>query len=510
MSSKSGAKQQSLMRFSPAVSASYAKLSGISEIGGLYIKTSPKRGYQLVAAIDEITPVTSESTQTKAAEGTALPGEKSPVVGSINDLISGLRHRNIVKVGIVYAIVASMVMQLAELMFPRLLLPDWILTFVVILALLGFPIALVLAWASKASSEETATALQGGSAPLGKRGFHMLTISALVVAVAFLTYHLLNRSFSRSTADAVGAAQSDDEGQSLSQNLALVPIQANTIAVLPFSNMSQQPGDDYLSDGLAEEILTRLSDLPELNVAARTSSFLYKTNKASIQTIGQQLRVRHVLEGSVRRAADQVRITVKLVDAETGIYIWQSSHNKTMEDVISLQIEIAHRVVDGLELILSQQSRERLARRPTSNVDAYDYYLQARDYRRKPSTKPNLAAAEQLFNRALALDPTFAEAFAGLCSTHLSQYIHTKAMEEFRHAERACQRAVALDNNSATVHIAFGNLHRRQGNYIEAEKALRTAMMLNPNSVEAFVRLAQTLAGQQEIDKAENFFRQGY
>jgi adenylate cyclase len=212
--------------------------------------------------------------------------------------------------------------------------------------------------------------------------------------------------------------------------------------VLPFVNMSGDEDDEFFSDGLTEETISLLADLAELRVAARTSSFYYKGKDYRIPDVARRLSVDVVLEGSVRRQRDQVRITAQLIDANSESIVWTGTYDRRLDDIFIIQRDIAREVAGALELILSSRSEDRLQRPYTDSVEAYDAYLKARAALRQPKSEATFRAAVDHLQRALELDPDFAQAYAALCRARLEQYDLTRTTSYFEQAESACLRAL--------------------------------------------------------------------
>jgi len=280
-----------------------------------------------------------------------------------------------------------------------------------------------------------------------------------------------------------------------------------SVAVLAFENQSANPQDQYFADGLADEILGRLGRVHELKVASRTASFYYKGKDVDAATIAARLMVGHVLSGSVQRYGDRIRVRAAVDDAETGNLIWSESYDRQVTDILDLQSEIARSVAAAIVPVLSPQSRATIDARPTQSPEAYDYYLRARDYLRQPAVETTLASARQLFERALDLDPRFAQAYAGLCEVHLGSYQLTKAAASFEQAEVACHRALTLEGDLWEVHLALGNLYGTNGQYETAIKELEAAIDSQPNAAAPYLALANIYASQGQVERAETTFR---
>jgi TolB-like protein/Tfp pilus assembly protein PilF len=287
------------------------------------------------------------------------------------------------------------------------------------------------------------------------------------------------------------------------------PARARAIAVLPFENVSDSADNEYFSDGLTEEILHTLTRLRELKVAARTSSFSFKDRKVPIVDVAKRLRVDVVLDGSVRRSRDSVRIAVELIDGRSGFQMWAQTYERRLEDVFAIQDDIAHQVVGALELVLSRASKGEFRRPHAASIAAYDAYLRGRAQLRLPVSRESLDRAAALFGAALAADPAFAQAHAGLCEAWLARYEGLgRAAESFAQAEAACATALSRDPDAGDVYVALGNLHLASGRYDQAEREFRQASTLPSSTVDALLGLAQALAVQRRTEEAERTFAQ--
>jgi len=281
-----------------------------------------------------------------------------------------------------------------------------------------------------------------------------------------------------------------------------------SIAVIPFVNMSGEEDMEYFGDGLAEEILNLLTKLDELNVAARTSSFYFKNKDVDIPTIGKHLGVQHVLEGSVRYQEDRIRVTVQLINTANGFHLWSETYDRTLSDTFSLQDEIASNVVDNLHVLLSNTSRGLLETSRIVDSLAFDYYLRGRDYLRRLPDQAVLSNAERMFNQAIQLEPDYADAHAGICDASLMRYRLSHDNRDFSIAETACQQALSLNSGAVSVHVALGNLYRNSGEYQRAEATFAQAISLGGNVVEALVGLGETLMVEGKYDEARDSLMQ--
>ncbi|HET9333519.1 MAG TPA: tetratricopeptide repeat protein [Gemmatimonadota bacterium] len=271
-----------------------------------------------------------------------------------------------------------------------------------------------------------------------------------------------------------------------------------SIAVLPFENMSADPDNEYFADGLAEEILNALANVRGLKVAARTSSFSFKDKDADIPTIAEALGVRTVLEGSVRKSGDRVRITAQLVNAEDGLHLWSDTYDRDLDDIFVVQEEIARAIVEALEVRLATGAA--LVERPTESQDAYEAYLRGRFLWNQRSNSPeSLAAAVEHLERAVELDPDFALAWAALADASVTREFSGDCLEEGR---EFAEHALELDPNLGQAHAALGSYYACKFESAAAEQAYRRALELDPRYSTGHYWYALLLAGQGRMDEA--------
>jgi TolB-like protein/Tfp pilus assembly protein PilF len=400
-----------------------------------------------------------------------------------------LKRRKVFRVGVAYTVVAWLLIQVADVILSTFDSPRWVMQTLVLLLILCFPIALVLAWVY----ELTPVGLKRSDDVLRQTSIHWLTarrlnraiISLLVIAVVFLVYENYVSK---------GLAGLDDAE----------PI---TIAVLPFQNHSVNAEDEFFADGLADELLSALGRIHELKVASRTASFYYKDKDVDIATIASTLMVDNVLSGSVRRDGEQIRVTAALDDTVTSDLLWSETYDKKLEAILDIQSDIAQSVTTAIVPVLSPESHSRIEAQPTKSAEAYQYYLRGRDYLRQPAEEATLANAIGLFDRAIDLDRRFAHAYAGLCEAHLGAYEFARKTESFEAAELTCHRALTLDDSLWEVHVALGNLYRTNGQLDSAVLELETAIDQQPNAVSPYLALAETYAGQNRVEQAEATYR---
>lgn len=302
-------------------------------------------------------------------------------------------------------------------------------------------------------------------------------------------------------------ATASDFAQALAQASPAVSETASdahrkSIAVLPFTNMSADPENEYFTDGIAEEIINALTKIRALDVASRTSAFAFKGSKEDITEIGRKLKVRTVLEGSVRKAGNRLRVTAQLIDVATGYHLWSERYDRELADVFAIQDEIATAIVNALKVVLSDKEEAAIKKIPTHSVRAYEYYLRGRQlfHQRRPET---LDAAEDMYRRAIALDPNYALAYAGLadCSAFRYSY-HGGGEEALAQADAASRRALDLDPDSAEAHASRGLTLSHSRRFDEAEREFEQAIRLDPTLYEAAYYFGRAFQAQGKFDRA--------
>ena len=267
-----------------------------------------------------------------------------------------------------------------------------------------------------------------------------------------------------------------------------------SIAVLPFENLSGDPEQEYFSDGITEDIITDLSKISGLFVIARHSVFTYKGKTIKIAEVGRELGVRHVLEGSVRKANGRVRITAQLVDATTEGHLWAERYDRDLKDIFALQDEVTQKIVAVLAVKLTEDERERLVRKYTDNMEAYDYYLRGVEYQNRYKKEANLQA-RQMFERAIDLDPEFAAAYAALGFTHFHEWTFgwSQDPQSLEHALELAQRTLDLDDSLPWGHHLLGKVYLWKKQHEKAIAELKKAIALSPNDAEQLAGLGYIL-----------------
>jgi len=401
--------------------------------------------------------------------------------------IKELKRRNVFRVAIAYAIVGWLLVEIASVILPALLLPDWIFRALVVFVILGFPLAMIFAWAFELTPEgikkEKDVDRSESITHVTSRKLDYLIITILVVAVTFL---LADKFF-----------LSDDRETSVGEVVAT----SQSIAVLPFVNISSDKEQEYFSDGITEEILNLLASVKELKVAGRTSSFAFKGQNDDLRRIGDLLGVDHILEGSVRKSGTTVRITAQLVQVEDGFHLWSDTYDRELTDVFAIQDEIANEILNQLKARLLNEEQAVIVSQRT-DPEVYDLYLLAKQ-RLYHRTRQTIESAVELLDQAIAKDPEYAPAYAqrGIATLLLSvdQYGTIAEDEADIQAKRFIDAALEKDPQLAEAWAGLGLYHNdRPGEHEQAIEALSKALSLNPNLINAshWLQLALGSSGE--------------
>jgi TolB-like protein/thioredoxin-like negative regulator of GroEL len=290
--------------------------------------------------------------------------------------------------------------------------------------------------------------------------------------------------------------------------LAVVESSQQSVAVLPFANMSGDPENEYFSDGLTEELIHLLTKIEGLQVPARTTVFALKGKEMDIREVGQQLGVRNVLDGSVRKAGNQLRITAQLVEVDDGFQLWSETYDRELEDVFAIQDEIAQSIVSALQVSLSPTEKAAVQTAHITDVQAYDYYLRGMGYFRR-RTQEDFEAAREAFSRALEIDPDYAPAWAGLADCYTEFYRNYDSSESnLEEADNASRKAVSLAPDLAEAHAARGYALGQKGEFEEAEREFERAVELNPRLYEAHYYWGTTAFAKGELERAATLLEQ--
>jgi TolB-like protein/predicted Zn-dependent protease len=410
-------------------------------------------------------------------------------------LFQELKRRNVFRVGIAYAVAAWVLLQVFDVIGEILELPEWGGKLILVMLLIGFFIALFVAWAYELTPEGVKRESEvDRSQPVPSqsgRKLNGLIIVLLIVAVAYLLFDKFWLQPRLPQADEQGISRAV-QAVSPPEPARAAPISHQSIAVLPFVNMSANTENEYFSDGLTETLLHLLAQVPDLKVAARTSSFAFKGTHADIREIADKLDVANILEGSVQRAGNQVRITAQLIQASDGYHLWSKTFDRDLDNIFAVQDEIAVEVARALTGTIIPDTTTA-ARRDggTSDTEAYDLYLRAREALHA-NTARKVDEAERLMRRAIARDPGFALAWAGLAEA-LDRYavLGGLAWVDYRDEYRAAaEKAFELAPNNAQVLSVLGEVRRSFREMGQAQEILERAIELDPSNAKAWSRLA--------------------
>jgi adenylate cyclase len=282
-----------------------------------------------------------------------------------------------------------------------------------------------------------------------------------------------------------------------------------SIAVLPFADLSAQRDQEYFSDGVAEEILNALTKVAGLRVPARTSCFAFRGTNVDAREIGRRLGVETFLEGSIRKAGNRLRISVQLIDARNGYQLWSEQFDREIEDIFAIQDEIARSVLDALGLSLTEREQRRFLKQSTANVEAYEFYLRGRKLFHT-WTRQNMEFARQMFLRAVAIDPDFASAWAGLADTYVDLYRWGRNLRDLEEAQRTSAHALKLDPNLAEAHVAIGQALAIQRQFKDAAAEFERAIELDPTLYDAYYFYARSSFEAGDLEKAVQLFEKAH
>src|SRR5213595_2230870 len=405
---------------------------------------------------------------------------------SNRNFFSELKRRNVYKVAVAYAVVAWLTIQAASILFPAFNAPQWAMQIVILILVIGFPIALVFSWAFEITPEgivreSEVTADQSITHHTGRK-IVALTIVLALVATGLLIFQL------------VRARSTSSSGATISNK---------SIAVLPFDNLSGDPQNAYFSEGVQDEILTRLAKIAELKVISRTSTQRFKSSPNDVGHIARQLGVANILEGSVQKTADQVRVNVQLINATTDAHLWADTYDRKLTDIFAVETEIAKTVADVLQAKLTGSEKTSMAKTPTVNPEAYELYLKGRFFWNK-RTGDDLRKSIEYLKQAIAKDPGYALAYAALADSYgiLRFYGGASPDESIVPAAAAAKKALELDDSLAEAHASVGLIATEELEINRGVNELERAIQLNPNYATAHHWLGLALATLRQSDRS--------
>jgi len=405
----------------------------------------------------------------------------------MRNFFAELKRRNVYKVAVAYAVVAWLLIQIATQVFPFFEIPNWSVRLIVLSIAVGFPIALVMAWAFELTPEgikltETADAMPASTRPKKRAWIYVVAIACFLSIGLFF----LGRFTARSGPSATG----------------ILP--AKSIAVLPFDNLSRDPDNAFFAEGVQDEILTRLAKVADLKVIARTSTQKLKSAPENLSDIAKQLGVLNILEGSIQKVNDQVRVNVQLINALTNTHLWAEIYDRKLTDIFAVESDIAKTIADTLQARLTGSEKTAMASAPTEDPVAHELYLKGRHF--WGLRGENLLRAIEFYNEAIARDPNYALAYAGLGETYilLPYYTGADPKEARPKARAAALKALELNPNLAEAHDALGKIVYAED--IDLQQAIREhrrAIELSPNNAGARHWISNgPLAGLGRLDEA--------
>jgi len=414
-----------------------------------------------------------------------------------------LKRRNVYKVAVAYAVVAWLLLQAASIFLPAFDAPPWVMKIFIIVIIFGFPVALIFSWAFEITPEgiklESEIEPNKSIARRTGRKIVAVTIALAVVAAGLFVYQML-RSQVGTPLRGVRSGDAKDEGRLGEPSL---PAPHKSIAVLPFDNLSRDPDNAYFCEGVQDEILTRLAKVADLKVISRTSTQHFKSTPDNLPQIAKQLGVAHILEGSVQKAGDQVRVNVQLINALTDAHLWAETFDRKLTDIFAVESEIAKTIAETLQARLTGSEKTSIAKTPAVNPEAYELYLRGKFFAEK-RTGADLRKSIEYYDQAIAKDPNYPLAYVGLADSHLllSAYGAISPKESIPPAKAALKKALDLDDSLAQAHASSGLLATLELDLDRAIRELERAIQLNPNYATAHHWLALPLMAIGQFDRA--------
>jgi TolB-like protein/Tfp pilus assembly protein PilF len=388
---------------------------------------------------------------------------------NLKKFLAELKRRNVYKVAIAYAVVAWLLMQVASQIFPFFEIPNWAVRLVVLLLVIGFPVAVILAWAFELTPEgiKRAEDVDVSKSVRRKTGRNLtaIVIVILLLALSLLVIQLTRPHPAVSVLKPLGGPND------------------KSVAVLPFANLSRDPDNAYFAAGIQDEIITRLAKITQLKVISCTSTQRFKSAPDDLPAIAKQLGVANILEGSVQRTTDQLRVNVQLVEAATDAHLWADTFDRKLTDIFKIESEIAKTVAETLQAKLTGPEQHAIAARPTENTEAHQLYLKGRFFWNK-RTGQNLNKAADYFNQAIAADPKYALAYVGLADSYVLMPLYGAGVprDSYPKAKAAAKKALELDDALAEAHTSLAQVHTYYDfDFSQATKEFQRAIELNPN-----------------------------
>lgn len=453
-----------------------------------FIQTLPRRGYRLIAGVEPANLHTAS----------VVLGDKNSKDDAVNSLLENLKRRGVLETAIAYFLVGWLIIQIADIVFSQLLLPAWTGTFVTVLVIAGFPIAVLLSWFLE-FRDGRAIPHELSPRDSYRRRFSRTYISVIgALGLAAIIVYIYDNSVGLPVAPSPEIAESPN----------LPPVLENSIAVLPFLNLDGSDDTNVFSNGLADDLITRLSRVPGLLVSSRGDAFTLAPNSAS-QRVRERLRVAHYLEGSVQIAGNKLRVIVQMIDSATGFHVMSRRFDRDREDFFDIRNEITELTVANIQVALPADTQMPIGP-PTDDpsLNAYVLYRRGVDASDEPTSIESIQSSLGWFDAVLEVDPDYAAAHAGKCRVFVAAYPETDDSTYIDKAQMSCARALDLNPNLDVVHTALGQLYDATGRYAEAEAAFLEALRINQKNVAALIGIGDTYMLQLKPAEAEARFRQ--
>src|SRR5438094_863939 len=418
---------------------------------------------------------------------------------NLPDCFAELNRRNVYKVAIAYGVVAWLLIQIASQVFPFFEIPNWAVRFVVLAIIIGFPIALILAWAFEVTPEGVKRTEAADAAHERSRGVVWIYIIAVGAALSVSLFILGRYTAQREASSELGARERTAGNQAIQQS-----IREKSLAVLRFANLSGNPENAYFAAGIQDEIITRLAKIAQLKVVSCLSTQRFKSSPDDLPAIAKQLGVANILQGSVQHSAHEVRVNVQLVKAETDTHLWADTFDRQLTDVFQIESDIAKTIAEKLQTKLTGSEERAISVKPTADLEAHELYLKGR-YLWNRRTAESLKNALNYFQQAADKDPNYALAYAGIADTcALFPVYGAGAPQEYLpRAKAAAMKAVELDDSLAEAHASLGLVLVCSFKPAQSAKEFERAIQLNPNYATAhhwYGRLTLLMTG--EFDRA--------
>jgi adenylate cyclase len=394
----------------------------------------------------------------------------------IDNFFAELKRRNVYKVAVAYAVVSWLLLQAASIFLPAFDAPPWVMKIFIIVIIFGFPVALIFSWAFEITPEgiklESEIEPNKSIARRTGRKIVAVTIALAVIAAGLFVYQLVRTRSTITSQNSASAARTE----------AATVAPSKSIAVLPFDNLSRDPDNAYFCEGVQDEILTRLAKVADLKVISRTSTQHFKSAPENLPQIAKQLGVAHIVEGSVQKAGDQVRVNVQLINALTDAHLWADTYDRKLTDIFAVESEIAKTIAETLQVKITGSEKNSIAKAPTANPEAYELYLKGRFFWNKRSGV-DLRKAIEFFNQAIGKDPNYALAYAGLADSYLllPNYGGTPTADVVPPARAAVTKALELDDSLGEAHASLGLLDTLDLRLERAITHFERAVQLKPN-----------------------------